>query len=344
MRNDTLLCITSLYQYTMELEVGNVLSAAYRNGTQCYQSVKSRACQFYFESFQPAATNCETWCESANSTSVSHIFSQRTWECDGKAYYNDNSEKNCSTFFYYDATSGLCQPTCDVDNGDEDDLMYVFVSIGMLGYVTAFVIACINWKIMTLDAYRHRIHAGVVLLCIAMPWVGVAAIAGSNSVDAVFYASLPLYGSCGLICALVGLIVWKLMGQEMQKDKVCLWLKCQFSCSPEVKLTIVLIFVVLLFVATVARNVLDTNKTHEYFYDYLLCESAGSQLCTLHVSRYVAAIQYFDAFHNAVFSLSSYFSLVYIVPLHRIKKMMRRDSQQPIQRNNTIVSIKTSEM
>ena len=216
----------------------------------------------------------------------------------------------------------------------------------------------------TLDAYRHRIHAGVVLLCIAMPWVGVAAIAGSNSVDAVFYASLPLYGSCGLICALVGLIVWKLMGREMQKDKVspfalqiwhnriflvhthqvCLWLKCQFSCSPEVKLTIVLIFVVLLFVATVARNVLDTNKTHEYFYDYLLCESAGSQPCTLHVSRYVAAIQYFDAFHNAVFSLSSYFSLVYIVPLHRIKKMMRRDSQQPIQRNNTIVSIKTSEM
>ena len=72
----------------------------------------------------------------------------------------------------------------------------------------------------TLDAYRHRIHAGVVLLCIAMPWVGVAAIAGSNSVDAVFYASLPLYGSCGLICALVGLIVWKLMGREMQKDKV----------------------------------------------------------------------------------------------------------------------------
>ena len=84
MQNDTL-CITSQYQYTMELEMGAVLSAAYRNGTHCYQIVKSHACKFYFESFQPAAAVCKNWCESENFTSVSQIFSQKSWKCDGKA-------------------------------------------------------------------------------------------------------------------------------------------------------------------------------------------------------------------------------------------------------------------
>ena len=122
---------------------------------------------------------------------------------------------------------------------------------------------------------------------------------------------------------------------------MCLWLKCHSSCTPEVKLTIVFIFVVLLFAATMARNILDINKTHEYFYDYLLCESTGSQPCTLHVNSYASAVQYFDILHNAVFSLSSYFSLIYIVPIHNIKKVpWRRDSQQTMQRNNTTFSIK----
>ena len=251
-------------------------------------------------------------------------------------------QKNCSKSFYYDATSGLCKPTCDVDRGTlGDDLIYVFIPIGMMGYSVAFLAACFNHKIMYafkgfycvfigrypshlkhtcrfrfpsilliywlaaalvydsgrlvqccasddyfengdnpgvlciaqgrflnpalnicigcyysvdlilyfvacllilfplfhtmvlftkvwfpvrsknyLATYHHRIHFGIALLSLILPWIGVGAIAATTSESEASYTFLPLYGCCGLISSLLGLIVWKLVKHGTPDDTV----------------------------------------------------------------------------------------------------------------------------
>ena len=62
--------------------------------------------------------------------------------------YESVDKKNCSGSFYYDNASGLCKPTCGVQNGNKDTLVYVFVPIGMFGYIVAFITACFNHRIM----------------------------------------------------------------------------------------------------------------------------------------------------------------------------------------------------
>ena len=56
--------------------------AARWNGTQCYEYVRSRACEFYFGLSE--VSDCNKWCESANSTGVDKDSVQDTWRCDGE--------------------------------------------------------------------------------------------------------------------------------------------------------------------------------------------------------------------------------------------------------------------
>ena len=90
---------------------------------------------------------------------------------------------------------------------------------------------------------------------------------------------------------------------------------------------------------TVIRQVMGSYETDDYFYNYFICESSGSQYCTLHVNEFVFTIKSFYTFHNAVFSLSPYFALIYIMPLNIIKNklLMRRksDSSMTMSRRST---------
>ena len=74
------LCITPQHHYKMEVEVAKVVARL--NGTECYQFVKSSACEFYFGLLQIEASTCSNWCENMNSTS--RAFVPATLKCDGE--------------------------------------------------------------------------------------------------------------------------------------------------------------------------------------------------------------------------------------------------------------------
>ena len=96
------------------------------------------------------------------------------------------------------------------------------------------------------------------------------------------------------------------------------------SCTPELKLAAVFVYVVILFGASVVQNVLETYRTYGYVDDYFLCESLGTNVCTLDPDHFNGAINAFDIFSTLVFSLSPYMSLVYIMPVHLMRQKVKR--------------------
>lgn len=97
-----------------------------------------------------------------------------------------------------------------------------------------------------------------------------------------------------------------------------------FTCTPELKLSAVFIYVVILSLATIARHILKAYRTNQYVDDYFLCESSGNKECSLQPDSFNTAINAFDAFQNFLFSLSPYASLIYILPLQLIQMKVRR--------------------
>ena len=85
----------------------------------------------------------------------------------------------------------------------------------------------------------------------------------------------------------------------------------------------VFIYVVILFGATIVLHILETYRTYGYVDDYFLCESLGTNTCTLDPDHFNGAINAFAIFHTLVFSLSPYVSLVYIMPVHLLRQKMK---------------------
>eukprot|EP00731_Ephydatia_muelleri_P012505 Em0006g1399a len=167
---------------------------------------------------------------------------------------------------------------------------------------------------------RLYLHAFAVLMAFIAPCAVcaglIAAYVTGSVTDVVqfYYSFVPVYGVYGVMTALVGLTVWKLMGTKLQTaERHC-------SCTPELKLAAVFVYVVILFGASVVQNVLETYRTYGYVDDYFLCESLGTNVCTLDPDHFNGAINAFDIFSTLVFSLSPYMSLVYIMPVHLMRQ------------------------
>ena len=201
----------------------------------------------------------------------------------------------------------------------------------------------------TFSSTRKRLylHAFAVLMAFIAPCAVcaglIAAYVTGSVTDVVqfYYSFVPLYGVYGVMTALVGLILWKLTAARVHvRLHACKWVRFVISmcnnnltlaqlrsftcCTPELKLAAVFIYVAIVFGASVVQNVLETYRTYGYVDDYFLCESLGTNVCTLDPDHFNGAINAFAIFSTLVFSLSPYMSLIYIMPVHLMRQKVRR--------------------
>eukprot|EP00731_Ephydatia_muelleri_P012504 Em0006g1398a len=251
------------------------------------------------------------------------------WLVSGVAYFITDIVECCTTKDYFENSINPSLP-CQLK---------AFVSI-FLGYLlaifplehTLILFSGVWFPYMSKNIFsstrkRLYLHAFAVLMAFIAPCAVcaglIAAYMNGSVTDVVqfYYSFVPLYGVYGVIAALVGLTVWKLMGRESQTaDR----LRCSKCCTPELKLAAVFIYVVILFGATVVQHVLETYRTYGYVDDYFLCESLGTNVCTLDPDHFNGAINAFTIFSTLVFSLSPYMSLIYIMPVHLMRQKVKR--------------------
>lgn len=167
---------------------------------------------------------------------------------------------------------------------------------------------------------KSCLHVLVLVFALAVPCVICASliIVFSKGTANLDYALVPFYGICGVNAALVGLALWKLIKVQspFQNNRI--------TCTPELKLSTIFIYVVIISIATIIQHVLRTYKTYGYVDDYFLCESSGNAVCNLQPDSLNAAINGFQSFYELVFSLSPYVTLIYILPLQAIRTRMKK--------------------
>ena len=230
----------------------------------------------------------------------------------------------CTTGDYFDSPHLLCQA---------QDILVFFLAylLGMLPLVHTSVLFWGVWSPLSSkdilgNARKKRLlHVFIVLFALAVPCLMCASLVavytsgGMKSNTDLDYALVPLYGIFGFTAALVALTLWKLI--KVQRSP---FLNNYIPCTPELKLTAVFFYVIVLSITTIVRRVLQGYRTYGYVDDYFLCESSANEACHLQPDQLNAASNAFDVFHDFLFSISPYATFIYILPMQMITMMLHK--------------------
>eukprot|EP00731_Ephydatia_muelleri_P012530 Em0006g1424a len=233
----------------------------------------------------------------------------------------------CITGDYFDYPYLLCRA---------QDILLFFLAylLGMFPLVHTLILFWGVWSPLSskdiLGSARKKLllHIFLVLFALAVPCVVCASLlavyltGGIKSNTDLDYALVPFYGICGLTAALVGLTLWKLI--KVQARLQSSLPNNYFTCTPELKLSAVFFYVIVLSITTIVRRLLESYRTYGYIDDYFLCESSGNKICHLQPDPLNAAINAFGDFHDFLFSLSPYATLIYILPMQLIRMKLNK--------------------